>query len=52
MNRDEWIEQKEALVKHLVTAKRNAKTAKSQIEELDLTIAAYDKKIETFKTNQ
>ncbi|MFC1736930.1 hypothetical protein ACFL1X_12505 [Candidatus Hydrogenedentota bacterium] len=49
MNKKEWKEQKAALLKHLATAQKNLKTATDQIEELELTIAAYDRKIQTFK---
>ena len=49
MNKKEWKEQREALIKHLETAQKNAKTASDQIEELELTIAGYDAKIKTFK---
>ena len=49
MNKKEWIEQRKALLKHLDTAQKNFKTACAQIEELELTIAAYDGKIQTFK---
>ena len=49
MNKKEWIEQKKILTKHLETAEKNAKTARDQIEELELTIAAYDRKIGNFK---
>lgn len=49
MNKKEWLTQKAALVKHLVAAQKNLKTATDQIAELELTISAYDKKIETFK---
>ncbi len=49
MNKKEWLEQRKALVKHLETAEKNMKTAAAQKEELDLTIAAYDVKIKTFK---
>lgn len=49
MNKKEWLEQKKILVKHLETAKKNMKTATDQIDELELTISAYDVKIKTFK---
>ena len=49
MNKKEWISQRKILIKHLETAEKNAKTAEDQIEELMLTIAAYDKHIATFK---
>ena len=49
MNKKEWQEQKKELLKHLDTAEKNKKTALDQIEELELTISAYDKKIGTFK---
>lgn len=49
MNKKQWKEQREILLKHLDTAEKNLKTATDQIEELTLTIAAYDKKIATFK---
>lgn len=49
MNKKEWTEQKKELLKHLATAEKNFKTAQAQIEELELTISAYDKKIATFK---
>ena len=49
MNKKEWVEQKKALIKHLETAQKNLKTATDQIDELELTIAAYDVKIANFK---
>ena len=49
MNKKEWLKEKDKLLEHLKTAQKNRKTATDQMEELDLTIAAYDKKIETFK---
>ena len=49
MLKKEWKEQKAILIKHLESAQKNKKTAEAQIEELELTIAAYDKKIATFK---
>ena len=49
MNKKEWIEQRKPLYKHLENAHKNLKTATDQIAELDLTIAAYDVKIKTFK---
>lgn len=49
MNKPEWIIQRKVLLGHLKTAKKNKKTASDQIEELELTIAGYDVKIETFK---
>ena len=49
MNKKEWIAQRKILVKHFVTAEKNRKTAEAQIEELELTISAYDEKIATFK---
>ena len=49
MNKKEWLAQKSILVKHLETAQKNLKTATDQIAELELTIAAYDVKIKTFK---
>lgn len=49
MNKIEWIEQRKALEKHLEIAEKNLKVATDQIAELELTIEAYTKKIETFK---
>ena len=49
MNKKEWIEQRKILVKHRETAVKNQKTATNQIDELNLTIHAYDHKIKTFK---
>ena len=49
MNKKEWQEQRKALVKHLESAHKNRKIAEDQIAELDLTIAAYDVKIKSFK---
>jgi len=49
MNKAEWKDQKKILVKHLETAEKNRKTANDQIDELTLTISAYDEKIKTFK---
>ena len=49
MNKKEWIEQRKVLHKHLDSAKKNLKTATDQIDELELTITAYDLKIKTFK---
>ena len=49
MKKSEWTDQRKALVKLLETAEKNIKTATAQKEELDLTIAAYDEKIKTFK---
>jgi len=49
MNKKEWIEQRKILHKHLETAQKNLKTAQGQIDELELTIAAYSEKIKTFK---
>ena len=49
MNKKEWTEQRKALLKHLAGAQKNLKTATDQIAELELTISAYNEKIETFK---
>jgi len=49
MNKKEWIAQQKILEKHLKTAEKNLKTATDQIDELQLTILAYDGKIDTFK---
>ena len=49
MNKKEWITQRKILVGHLENAEKNLKTAEDQIEELALTIGAYDDQIETFK---
>ena len=49
MNKKEWIQQKKVLLTHLETAHKNLKTAQGQIDELELTISAYDTKIKTFK---
>ena len=49
MNKKEWTDERKKLLKHLETAEKNIKTATHQKEELDLTIAAYDEKIGTFK---
>ena len=49
MNKKKWTEQRKALVKHLETAEKNMQTATDQIDELELTIDAYDVKIANFK---
>ena len=49
MNKKEWLAQRKILHTHLETAHKNLKTATDQIAELDLTIAAYNVKIKTFK---
>ena len=49
MNKKEWISQQKILKEHLKTAEKNAKTAGDQIDELELTILAYDDQIATFK---
>ena len=49
MNKGQWKEQRKELMKHLYTAQRNRRTAEAQIEELELTIEAYNEKIQTFK---
>ena len=49
MNRKEWTTQRKILQGHLETAYKNKKTAIDQIDELELTIKAYDAKIKTFK---
>ena len=49
MNKKEWLVERKKLVKHLEIAEKNLKTAENQIEELALTIGAYDNQIETFK---
>ena len=49
MNKKEWISEKAKLLEHLKIAQKNKKTAEDQIEELEITLEAYDKKIRTFK---
>lgn len=52
MNKKDWQDGLKKLKGFLITAEQNIKTASDQKEELDFTIAAYKKKIGTFKTDK
>ena len=49
MNKEEWAEGLERLEAILNDAKDTQEKSKKDIEELEFTISAYRKKIETFK---
>ena len=48
MDKIDWANQKKILINHLENAEKNKKTALAQIEELSLTISAYDEKLKSF----